>query len=251
MAAQTGQKVFGSGRFYGIPNVTNPTPSPFGVTQDVSIDFKRDIKELFGQNQLPVDIAAGMLHVTGKVTNGTLQARLFNDLMIGGTLSTGQIPWVANETITISSGSTLGTPANAAGLVTDLGIYPTLTGVPLVRVSTIAILSAGQYAVSTAGVYAFSSLDSFTSLKVSYLYSTSGGQSVAMTNQPMGKTGNFQAIIDLLWGSDKGSISLGNCMAADWTLATKLDDYTKPSFDFQCGTDATDSLGTFSFAELS
>src|SRR6185295_10309874 len=158
MAAQTGQKVFGSGRFYGIPTVSNPTPSQFGVVQNVSLDLKRDIKRLFGQNQLPVDIASGMLSVVGKAQMGTLNARLFNDLMIGGTLSTGQIPFIANETLTITTGSTTATAANGAGFQVDLGIYGSTSGVPLVRVSSTAILTTGQYAVSTAGVYTFSSL---------------------------------------------------------------------------------------------
>jgi len=251
MAAQTGQKVFGAGRFYGTNNTANSTPNQFGVAQNVALDLKRDVKKLYGQNQLPVDVSAGMLSVTGKVELGQLQARLMNDLMIGGTLSTGQIPNIANETITISSGSTTGTAANGAGFNSDLGIYGTTDGVPLIKASTSAVLTIGQYAVSTLGVYTFSSLDAHTSLKASYLYSTSGGQTITMSNQPMGKVGNFQAVIALLWGSDKSSITLPNCMATDYNLASKLDDYMKPGFGFEAATDVNDNLGTFSYAELS
>lgn len=252
MPAQNGQKVFGSGRFYGIPNVSNPTPSPFLVAQDITIDFKRDVKKLFGQNQLPVDTAAGMLSVTGKVTMATLAGRLFNDLLIGGTLSTGQLPNIANETLAISSGSTATVAAvNGAGFNLDLGIYGTTDGVPLVRVSTASAVLADQYSVSTLGVYQFSSLAARTSLKASYLYSTSGGQTVAMTNQPMGKTGNFQAVVTLLWGTEKSTMSLNNCMATDYGIATKLDDYNKPPFGFEAACDVNDVLGYFSFAELS
>lgn len=252
MAAQNGQKVFGAGRFYGIPTVSNATPSPFLVTQDVTIDFKRDIKKLFGQNQLPVDVASGMLSVTGKVTMGAIAARLFNDLMIGGTLSTGQLPNIANETLTCTTGSTATvSAANGAGFNLDLGIYGTTDGVPLVKVSTASVPTADQYSVSTLGVYQFSSLAARTSLKASYLYSTSGGQTVAMTNQPMGKTGNFKSVVTMLWGTDKATMSLNNCMSSDYGLATKLDDYNKPTFGFEAACDTDDILGYFSFAELS
>jgi len=254
MAAQNGQKIFGAGRFYGIPIATTPTPDPFLLTQDIAIDFKRDIKRLYGQNQLPADIASGMLSVVGKVTNGVVAARAFNDLMIGGTLSsTGQEPWISNETGTIAN-STLGpgtfTVANGASFALDLGVYAVASGIPYVRTASTAP-STGTYSASSVGVYAFSSLEGNVSFKASYLYNATGGQIVTMTNQPMGKIGTFQAVAAFLWGTDKGTIQLNSCMAANYGLATKLDDYTKPSFDFEAATDTTDTLGTFSFAEQS
>lgn len=258
MVAQNGQKVFGAGRFYGIPTVTAPTPSVFGVVQDMSLDFKRDIKRLHGLNQFPVDVASGMMTVTGKVNMGTLNGRLVNDLLMGGSMSTGQIPWIANESATVAGSSLASgtfTAANGAGFQTDLGLYAYVTGVPLVRVTTGLITSSGQYSVSTAGLYTISSLDGNIAARVSYLYSTSGGQQTSMTNQPMGKIGNFQAVMDMLWTNlagtqEKTTIQLNNCMASDYSLATKLDDYTKPGFGFDAATDANDVLGIISYAEV-
>lgn len=255
MVAQTGQKVFGAGRFYGIPTSANPTPSPFGVAQDMSLDFKRDIKRLHGLNQLPVDIASGMLSVVGKVTMATINGRLMNDLLIGGSLSTGQIPWIAQEALTITTGSTAATAVNGAGFQLDLGLYAFASGIPFTKVSTAGAVTTGQYFVSTAGVYTLSSLEAVTALRASYLYSTGGGQQVSMTNQPMGKIGNFQAVMALLWTNisgvqEKASVQLNNCMASDFSMATKLDDYTKPTFGFEAGTDANDVLGTISYAEI-
>lgn len=253
MPAQRGQRVFGAGRFYGIPNATEyGTPSPFLVTQDVSLEFKRDIKRLHGYNQIPVDVAAGMMTITGKITNAVLAARAFNDLLIGGSLSTGQIPYAAEETITITSGSTATVAVtNGAAYIQDLGIYGATDGVPLFRVTTASAVTADQYSVSTLGVYQFSSLSSRTSLKASYLYSTSGGQTVTMTNQPMGKTGAFEAVLGFLWGTEKSTINLPNCISSDYTFATKLDDFMKPPFGFEAAEWTDGSLGTFSFAELS
>lgn len=258
MVAQNGQKVFGAGRFYGVPTTTYPTPSVFGVVQDMSLDFKRDIKRLHGLNQFPVDVASGMMTVTGKVNMGALNGRLMNDLMMGGTLTTGQIPWIANEAATIagsSAGAGTVTAANGAGIITDLGVYAYLTGVPFVRTSTAAPPGSGFYQVSTVGLYTFSSLDGNLAVRLSYLYSTSGGQQIAMTNQPMGKVGNFVAVMEMLWTNlagtqEKASLSLSNCMASDYGLATKLDDYLKPGFGFDAACDSNDSLGTMSLAEV-
>ena len=78
----TGQKVFGSGYFYGVPTAANPTPTAFGAAQNMSADFKRDIKPLWGTNQLPIEIASGKLTVTGKVEMATLngaRAALWDD----------------------------------------------------------------------------------------------------------------------------------------------------------------------------
>lgn len=256
MPAQNGQKVFGAGRFYGtalpLTTASISTPVPFLVAQDIAVDFKRDIKKLFGQNQLPVDVSAGMLTVTGKVTNGVFSARAFNDMLIGGTLSTGQLPNVANETLTCTTGSTATVAAaNGAAFVTDLGIFGATDGVPLVKVSTATAVLADQYSVSTLGVYQFSSLAARTSLKASYIYSTSGGQTVTMTNQAMGRTGGFSAVVAMLWGTEKATITLNNCISSDYGFATKLDDYNKPTFGFEAACDTSDVLGTYSFAELS
>lgn len=248
MVAQNGQKVFGSGRFWGIPVSSAPTPTPFAVPQNITLDFKRDIKRLFGQNQFPVDIASGMLSVVGKVTMGTLNARLLNDLIMSGTLSTGQILPIANESVAPSTTTGQITIANAAGFTLDLGIYQVGTGVPLVEVVSTAP-AAGQYHVTSTGLYTVNIADS-TSMKVSYLYSTTGGQKIAMSNQPMGKIGAFQCVIAYLWGTEQSTIQLNSCMASDYGLATVLDDYQKPSFGFEAATDTSDNLGTMSFAEV-
>lgn len=251
MAAQTGQKVFGSGRFFAVNNNANSTPVPGPVTQDISLDFKRDTKRLYGTNQMAVDVAAGTLVVAGKANVGGLAARMLNDLVIGGGLTTGQITYAQDETLTVLAAATSSSIANGAALIQDLGIYGATDGVPLVKGSTSAVLVAGQYAMSTLGVITLSSLDSRTSLKATYSYSTVGGQLVTMTNQAMGKVGNFAAALTMLWGTDKTTINLENCMATDLAYATKLDDYMRPSIGFDCAIGASGNLGTMSFAELS
>lgn len=251
MTAQSGQKVFGSGRFFGIPNVTTPTPIAFLLAQNMSLDFRRDIKRLYGENQLPADVATGMMQISGKVQMGTLNARALNDLMIGGTLSTGQTSYSNRESVTPSTGAgggAIATVALSSLWSVDLGVIDTVTGVPMTRVASTAPTSLQYYAA--AGVYTFSS--GGITAKVSYLYSPStNGQNVTMTNQPMGKTGNFQAVMETFWGTEKSSIQLNSCMGSDMGFQTVLDDYQKPTFGFDAACDASDQLGVFSFAEIS
>lgn len=247
MTAQSGQKVFGAGRFYGVPSASNPTPTHFGLTQDISVDFKRSVKELYGFNQLAADVASAELSVSGKVTLGTLNGRLINDLMMGASSNTGQTNWVFGESGTVPSTPYQITVANASGFTLDLGVTNVSTGVPLTRVANSP--STGQYSVAN-GVYTFAAADTTNAVAISYLYTTTGGQTVTMTNQPMGKTGNFQAITETLWGTEKTVLQLYNCMATDWGMATKINDYTKPTFGFMAGTDATGTLGIMSFAEV-
>ncbi len=248
----TGQKVFGSGRLFGTLNGSVSTPNPGIVTQDITIDFKRDPKRLVGQNQMAVNVAAGELVVSGKSNLGGLAGRFFNDLFIGGSLSTGTVTYAQDELLTITTGTTVGgTLANGAALQADLGLYGSTTFVPLIKVSTGSVLTAGQYTLSTVGVLVLSSLDALTGVRATYTYSTVGGQTVSMTNQAMGKTGNFTAVATMLWGTDKSVFSFGNCMATNYSLATKLTDYMRPAFEFDCAVDANGILGSASFAELS
>ena len=61
---------FGSGVLFAKPvagnQPTDPTPFKFGVLQEVTVDFKADLKKLYGQYQLAVATARGKLDVTLK-----------------------------------------------------------------------------------------------------------------------------------------------------------------------------------------
>jgi hypothetical protein len=248
MAPVNGQKVFAAGRFFGVNNVTVPTPTAFGIPQDQSIDFKRSVKSLFGENQLAADVSSGQMEVTGKVSLGTLNARMFADLLFGVTGAAGQrnlankepgvIPATTPFTVTV---------ANSATWLMDEGVINAVTGKPMTRVASGPI--TGQYSVA-AGVYTFSTTDSGAAVFISYTYSVaSTGETLTLVNMPMGKIGNFTAVMQFIWGAEQSLLSLNNCMSAGASLATKLDDYAKPSFDFQAACDTSDTLGSFSFSE--
>lgn len=245
----TGQKVFGSGYFYGAPVATAPTPTQFGATQDMSLDFKRDVKTLFGQNQLPIETASGKLTVSGKVNMATLNGRLLNDLMLGTSLATGETLVAHDEAGAIPASTPFTvTVAQATHWLEDLGVSFKLTNVPLTRVASAP--ATGQYSVA-AGVYTFAAADTGLAVFFDYSYTSSTtGQSVTMSNQPMGKTGNFQSVMAWNFGLEKSSVQLNNCMSSGLSFATKLDDFMMPAFDYSCATDSSDVLGIMSFAEV-
>lgn len=248
MTAVNGQKAFAAGRFFGVNNVSNPTPTRLAVPQDQSIDFKRSVKSLFGENQLAEDVCSGTMEITGKVTMGTLNARMFADLLFGITGAAGQINIANNEAGAVPGTSTYTiTVSNSATWTVDLGVRNTTTGKILTRVASGP--TTGQYSCA-AGIYTFAAADANAAVQISYEYTVpTVGELLTITNMPMGKIGNFTAVMQLLWGTEQSVLTLNNCISSDSGIATKLDDYAKPTFGFMAGVDTTETLGTFSFAE--
>jgi hypothetical protein len=80
---------FGSGVLYGRPNAgnlaTNPTPYKFPVMQDASVEFKGDLKKLWGQKQFPIAKARGKIDVTCKAKIAALNPGFLNQLYFAQT----------------------------------------------------------------------------------------------------------------------------------------------------------------------
>lgn len=247
-AAVNGKKIFGAGRFFGINNVSNPTPARFGVMQDQTITFKRSAKSLFGENQLAADVCGAELEVTGKVTMGTNNARILSDLIFGNAGTTGQVLEADKESGTVPGSSTYTvTVANSANWTTDLGVRNVTSGKPMTRVASGP--TTGQYSVA-AGVYTFAAADANVPVQISYLWSSSAsGETVALTNQAMGKVGNFTAVMVFPWGTEQDVLTLNNCISTDHEIASKGGDYGKPTLGFMAACDTNDTLGNFTFSQ--
>lgn len=244
----TGKKIFGAGRFFGINNVTSPTPMRAYVPQDQSIDFKLSTKTLVGENRFPVAVAAGEYSVTGKVTMGANNARMFGDLMftVGSTSGTvaeaeyeaGAIPAVSTYTVTVS---------NSATWTTDLGVVLASDGTVFTRVASSP--TTGQYSVAE-GVYTFAADDANKNVKISYLYTiASSGEKMVLTNAIQGPAGAFTGVMVFPYANDQDVLTLNNCIATDAGISTKQGDYAKPAFGFLAATDSSDTLGTFAFSQ--
>jgi len=242
----TGKKLFGAGRFFGINGVTNPTPTRFQTMQDSSIDFKAATKSLFGENRLPVAVAVGEVTITGKVTLGANNSRMFADLLFSDAQSTGSILESDKEAWAIPTTPYQVTVTNSATWTTDLGVTDT-TGKVYTRVASSP--TTGQYSVA-AGVYTFAAADTGLNVLVSYLYTSSTlGSKITVDNTVMGPAGSFQGVMVMPYGTEQDVFTFNNCITQGAAIANKNGDYAKPTFDFMCSTDSTDTLGTLSFAE--
>jgi len=241
------QLQFGSGSVWGINSITNPSPRRFGVTQDISLDFSASVKTLFGQNNLPFAAAKAALSTKGKITFGQFNGGIINELFFGSTSASGQSVVIDSESGTIPTTPYQVTVANSATWTTDLGVTYTATGLPLIRVASAP--ATGQYSVA-AGVYTFAAADTTLGVKISYVYTIAGsGQTYTIAQQAMGVANTFKTVVTMPYNGQKATFTLNACVSAKLSFATKLEDFTKPSFEFEAFADASGTLGTISVAE--
>jgi hypothetical protein len=244
----TGKKVFSPGRFFGINNVSNPTPVRAYVPQDMSVDFKQATKELFGEKKFSVAVAAGEMSITGKVTMGAQNARILADLLFNVAGVAGTIIQVDKEAGTIPGTPYQITVANGATWTTDLGVMDASTGKVYTRVASSP--ATGQYSVATGGIYTFAAADTTNNVLISYLYtSASSGEKLTMSNQLQGPAGSFTSVMVFPYSTDQDVLTLNNAILTDSSIATKLGDFAKPTMGFMASTDSSDTLGTYAFAQ--
>jgi hypothetical protein len=253
------QLAFGAGALWG--NRTDQTgagigPDQFAILQDVEIDWDWQMKELYGQFQFPLDIARGQGKITGKAKFARIFGAIYGDLFFGQTPAAGQLTVSENEAQVVpATGPYTVTVAQAANFSDDLGVWYASgnnAGDRFTRVTTPA--AAGQYSVNLAtGIYTFSAGDASAALLVSYLYNTTGGKKLVVTNQLMGYTPTFKATFyttKTTQGVPAGlSLVLNACTATKLALPSKIDDYEIQEFDFAAFADATGTIGTLSVNE--
>lgn len=114
---------FGSGVLFGLPNAgnlaPNPTPYKFGILQEASVEFKGDLKKLYGQSQFPVAKARGKIDVSCKAKIAAYDPNMLNQLYFGQAQASGITAMAVDEV-----GAVPGTPfsvtvAHSATFVTD------------------------------------------------------------------------------------------------------------------------------------
>ncbi|HTS92237.1 MAG TPA: hypothetical protein VMG55_09575 [Stellaceae bacterium] len=244
------QYSFGSGVLFGTrTDVANATPIRFGALQDVSIDFSFTLKELHGQYQFPLAVGRGTGKITGKAKFAQINGLTLNALFFGQAQATGQTLTSLTEAQSVPASTPFTvTVANAATFAIDLGVVYAATGLPLAKVASAPAL--GQYAVSAAGVYTFAAADTGAAVLVTYTFTqTTSGNTAVIANQLLGAAPAFQANFYEIFNGKQVNLQLNQCVAQKLTLATKLEDFTVPEFDFMAFADAAGNLGKISVAE--
>jgi hypothetical protein len=235
---------FGSGVMWGsiagAPNV----PIRFGILQDVSVDFTFTTKELFGSYQFPVAIGRGTAKITGTANYGAIDKGTFAQLFFNDTPAANQDVDVDQEAGTIPTTPFAVTTVHSAAWTTDLDVTYALTGQPLTPVASGPI--TGQYSVA-AGVYTFAAADTGLGVLISYKYAGTTGFKTTLSNRLLGDAPTFA--VDFYQRSNLDStqqwgLRLNKCLSSKLTLATKLEDFMMPKFDFEAYADSANVLGT-------
>jgi hypothetical protein len=247
---------FGSGVLYGIPNAgnlaANPTPQKFGILQEFSLEFKGDLKKLFGQNQFPVAKARGKIDVTGKGKIATLDPNLLNQLYFGQTKSTGVQRIVPDES---HAPSTSVAPSNATAavagtVVTDYGVINKDTGLNMEKIAS-GTPAVGQYKFTpattggspTAAAWVFNASETASAVLLTYLYPDTSGVTITLSNRSMGYAPEFRALLTNNFRGKYFGVDLYSCVMGMVGIPTKQEDFWICDIDLDASTDATDTLG--------
>jgi hypothetical protein len=239
---------YGPGRFFATSNVTNPTPVRPRYVQDMSVDYKSKLDELFGEGIYAAATAQGQTSVSGKVNFGGSSPRLWSDILSGDSLSAGQTFEADGELGTLASHAytVTNTPASAQ----DRGAVNTVNNVQYTRVASGAEVAGASYSFA-AGVYTFAVGETGTTFKFSYLYTpasaTPGTSVVVLANTKQGPARNFQADMIFPFGTEQDVLSLYNCAASDAGISLKQG-FGGSTFGFTAAVNDSDQLGAFSFA---
>jgi hypothetical protein len=241
---------FGSGTMIGRrTGVSNPTPSFFGVLQDIQIDFDRTLKELIGNMAFAVDVAPAAMKITGKAKFATIQANAINDLFFGQTLAASSgFSMAVPETASIPATPYQVTTSHAAAFLADLGVFFALTGVQLKRVASSPI--TGQYSVNeSTGVYTFAAADTLLSVNIYYEYTVTSMNQISISNQLMGVGPSFALFLSETYTDNSGTVNTFNmklnaCRSSKLALPFKNTDYTMLDIDFQAFADNSGNIGT-------
>lgn len=233
-------KMFGSGTLIAKPVsgnlAANPTPMAVGTLQDCSVEISREIKELYGQNQMPVAIAPAKHKLTAKAKFAEILGKQWTDLVFGQTTSAAYNAFTVSPSTAIPTSPFQITPTVPGGgsFVEDQGVYNAATGLPFTRVSSAP--TAGQYSVNEGtGVYTFASADNISAISVliSFLYTVStGGVKMTFGNQLMGYGPIFEANLIIQYNNQAALLRIFNCVCSKISLPTKNDDFVIPDFEF-------------------
>lgn len=240
-------------------DLTTPIAINIGYVQEFSIDFAGTTKELFGQNQFPLVAARSTIKATGKFKAAEISGIAWNNCFFGqqtpspNGFTPGGYTWNIDSTYTIGSTTALATTVTNSSLFdADLGVWYSTKGLPMQRVAG-GSEAAGKYSVA-AGVYTFAAADTALGIKITYTTTTLSGQSLIITNQPIGYTPTFQ--LDYYTSLNQPTakpfaVRLYQAIASKMGLAFKLEDFMMPDFEFSLFANANSQVFDMVYPEVS
>lgn len=237
----TRQLAFGPATLFATPQtdvngtaLVNPTPVKFGAAQEASIDFKRSVKELFGQSQFALAVGAGQTSITGSIKWAQINSLLFMPLVLGIAPTAGSTVDYIDTTGTVVPSTpytVVPTPPNSGTFSADRGVIDGNDN-PLVYVT--GTPTAGQYAM-VGGTYTFSSADHTSGLRVfiDFQYTLSSiGYKAQMTNPLQGNQPTFSLDLIREYQGVQELWTFPKCVSSDFKLDSKQQDWSIPSMNF-------------------
>lgn len=242
---------FGTGVLFGKPSAGNlpslPTPYKFGILQECNVDFKGDLKKLFGQYQFPVATARGKLECNIKGKLAVFDVTMLNNLYFAQTQTQGVNNIVDGEDHTVN---TAAATVNNTPIVEDWGVIYKTTGQQFTYQPNAAALVVGEYSVNlTSGLYSFTSGDNNQKVKISYTYATNTGSTIALENQLMGYAPELTMFLYNRFRNKYLAVELNDVTLGTISIPTKLEDFWIMDFDGAANADASNTLGNL-YADL-
>lgn len=234
--------MFGSGVALAAPQPSsgnpapNPTPMGLGVLQNIKLTLGADIKSLYGIDQWAVDTAIGKRSIKGsfefaQISNLLMSQLFFGDASTAGTVDTTTYP---GESHTIPTTPYEVTVTNdVLTPLVDYGVTFAATGIGLKAVASDP--TTGEYAVDlSTGIYTFAAADTTLEVFINYSWTpASGGSTLTAATHPMG-WGPLIAL-NLVFPYEGGGLGfyLPNVRLGKIDIATKLEDYTMYTTDYE------------------
>lgn len=244
---------FGVGKLIAVPTqlatgaaIANPTPVILGTMQDISVDMSVELKKLYGSKRYPIAIGQGKGEINLKAKYAEINGAILGSLFFGKP-AVAAIKGVDNDVpgaIPASSAYTVtAVPSNSGTFVADLGVFLVSTGEQMTRVASAP--TAGQYSVSTDGVYTFAAADAGKAILYSLEYTATSttGQVFNLTNEIMGSAPSFTTLLKTTFDGKSLVMKLNKCVSGKLNLPLKSDDFALYDFEAEANADAADQVG--------
>lgn len=221
---------FHTAEVYLKANSANPTPRRVAVIQDISIEIKRDLKELHGEERYAVDVASGNESISGKYKSGEFDPSWLSENFLGANRTTGTLEMVRREPGTVATATV--TVAGDDDFNEDYGVVDA-DGNPLTRVA--ATPAVGQYSVNEAtGVYTFNASDNAKTFYFTYLKEVETGETYTVNNSLAGDSVYCSLFLYKTSRSGKQfGLRLANATFESASFGFKLNEHTMPEGAFK------------------
>lgn len=244
---------FGTGVVVCTPTTGNLATTPsipqvLPVLQEVQVEFKGDLKKLYGMQQFALAKARGKIDVSGKGKIIVPTPDVLSQLFFGQPTSTGLNRPVYLESHTPAASVT---PSNLTANA-NLAVINGTTGLPMTPIST-GSPTVGQYKFtpynSTGPVsasYAFNASETAATVQLCYTWPDTAGLSLVVNNELMGYAPEMQFVLFNTFRNKLMSLQLNSVVFGMISVPTKQEDFWLADFDFEASCDNSGVLGIFS-----